>query len=266
MKTGVYLILILFMVLGCGKDADEVINSVFPQNQYEHKPQFYFQNAGTVKMNVFYFQESIPYTGKSAKEDINYWDITKENLKSIFQYKSFETNINVPSELNEMTSMGNTSERKWTYERMENLALDFALEDTPTTANFNVFFVPGYFVKEGEEQETVIGLNLSKTNIIFVFHDIVTIPDSLRLKIFMEQSTIVHEMGHVLGFVNNGVPLTSEHQDKENGNHTTNPDCVMYHSNEGPGKLKSFVDKYMKTKDLTMWGPEVLEDAKEFSR
>ena len=265
------LTLVLFILLAalqsCGDHkVDQLVNAVFPDERFKNDPQFYFQEARAAQINVFYFDESVPFTGFSEKVKIDYWDITKENLKTIFQYKSFETDLIVPNELSEMKNLGKTDQRNWTFENMKSLAYEMALIDTNIVANFNIFFVPGYFIKSGEKQEQVIGLNIAESNIIFIFHDIIESSSSLALKVFMEQSTLVHELGHVLGFVNNGVPLSSNHQDIENGKHTIDPTCVMYHSNEGLSNMEAFAKKYMETKNLSMWGDQTLRDAEDFSR
>lgn len=264
---GLILFTFLFVLPACGDHkVDELVNAVFPDERFKNDPKFYFQEAKVAQVNVFYFDESVPFTGYSEKGEIDYWDITKENLKTIFQYKSFETDLIVPNELSQMKNLGRTIERNWTFDNMKSLAYDLALIDTNIVANFNVFFVPGNFIKEGEKQEQVIGLNIAESNIIFIFHDIVTNSNSLALKVFMEQSTLVHELGHVLGFVNNGVPLSSDHQDIENGKHTSDPNCVMFHSNEGLSNMEAFAKRYMETKDLSMWGKQTLRDAEDFSR
>lgn len=47
----------------------------------------------------------------------------------------------------------------------------------------------------------------------------------------MEGTTWVHELGHLLGLVNTGAPLASEHQDHDHGKHCDNDECIMYWSN-----------------------------------
>jgi hypothetical protein len=45
----------------------------------------------------------------------------------------------------------------------------------------------------------------------------------------LESNVLKHEMGHLLGLVNVGSPLQSDHKDHKNGKHCANPDCLMYH-------------------------------------
>jgi len=41
-----------------------------------------------------------------------------------------------------------------------------------------------------------------------------------------------HEFGHLLGLVNMGTPMKTEHLDKENSNHCNNSNCLMHHTFE----------------------------------
>lgn len=44
----------------------------------------------------------------------------------------------------------------------------------------------------------------------------------------VESTVLLHEAGHLMGLVNNGVDPQSEHHDEENGAHCTEDDCLMY--------------------------------------
>lgn len=48
----------------------------------------------------------------------------------------------------------------------------------------------------------------------------------------LEQTVLNHEFGHVMGLVNTGTPMTSQHQDAANGAHCNNKNCLMYWSVE----------------------------------
>lgn len=44
----------------------------------------------------------------------------------------------------------------------------------------------------------------------------------------LTSSVMNHEFGHILGLVNNGTPLESQHQDVDHGHHCNVEDCLMY--------------------------------------
>lgn len=46
----------------------------------------------------------------------------------------------------------------------------------------------------------------------------------------VEGTVAQHEVGHLLGLVNNGTSMQAEHQDEPNGEHCDDPDCLMYHA------------------------------------
>jgi len=47
-------------------------------------------------------------------------------------------------------------------------------------------------------------------------------------KLVFDATVLEHEFGHLIGLVDEGTPLQSEHKDAANGNHCTNKDCLMY--------------------------------------
>jgi hypothetical protein len=44
----------------------------------------------------------------------------------------------------------------------------------------------------------------------------------------VESIVMQHEIGHIIGLVNNGVDMQTEHQDEENGRHCDVEECLMY--------------------------------------
>lgn len=48
----------------------------------------------------------------------------------------------------------------------------------------------------------------------------------------LETAVVLHEIGHLLGLVNKGTALTSEHNDSDFDDHCNNKKCLMYHSVE----------------------------------
>jgi hypothetical protein len=77
---------------------------------------------------------------------------------------------------------------------------------------------------------------------------------------FVEQTTLVHELGHAVGLVNRGVPLASQHHDAEHGAHCTDDRCVMYYANEGASDLSQFVSEYVTSGDTIVFGADCLAD------
>lgn len=48
----------------------------------------------------------------------------------------------------------------------------------------------------------------------------------------LEATVSEHEFGHILGLVNIGSPMQTDHQDPAHGNHCSNTNCLMYYASE----------------------------------
>lgn len=57
-----------------------------------------------------------------------------------------------------------------------------------------------------------------------------------------EQSVLVHEFGHVLGLVNNGIDMVNDHEDDDHPGHSDNQDSVMWWQIERTSALDVFGD------------------------
>lgn len=57
----------------------------------------------------------------------------------------------------------------------------------------------------------------------------------------VESTVVAHELGHVLGLVNLGVPMQQPHQDTAHGAHDTNTSCLMYWANNSSQLLANLL-------------------------
>jgi hypothetical protein len=48
----------------------------------------------------------------------------------------------------------------------------------------------------------------------------------------LESTVLEHELAHILGLVNVGTPMQTNHQDGVHGNHCNNTSCLMYYTSE----------------------------------
>ena len=78
-------------------------------------------------------------------------------------------------------------------------------------------------------------------------------------------------MGHAIGLVDNGLPLTSDHYDEEadaagSPAHCSNPNCVMYWANTtSTTELVNYISNLLgqeDTTDLLLFGDECLDDVR----
>lgn len=236
--------------------------SSFPFNT----PTRYFQIVPEIAVDVYYEPGAEPFFGTTPGGKA-YWHITRDNLVDIFKHRSSPPTVTVPTQLTEMTAIAAQGKTNWLG--TEILALDAAVRTRSsdnTTSRFSIYFLNGYFNDGNGSNTAVIGVSLSGTPIIAIFKGVVTASGGPVVQKFVEQSTIVHEMGHALGFVNNGVPMVTNHQDTAHGRHTTDTQCVMYYLNEGTTDLIQFFQRFMASSSVVMWGTAVQADAQSFSR
>lgn len=55
----------------------------------------------------------------------------------------------------------------------------------------------------------------------------------------VEASVLRHEIGHLMGLVDNGTTMQSDHKDEANGTHCDNENCVMYYAYNQPDLFSS---------------------------
>lgn len=100
--------------------------------------------------------------------------------------------------------------------------------DGDTVAVFGLFIDGEY--SENTDNGTVLGVAYRNTSFV-VFEESI---QSFSGQPFAPSTTVLestvlnHEFGHLLGLVNAGTPLQSDHQDVENGRHCTVDDCLMF--------------------------------------
>ena len=52
--------------------------------------------------------------------------------------------------------------------------------------------------------------------------------DPVKACAYIESSTVLHELGHLMGLTDNGIAMVEPHKDEGNGDHCDQPDCIMY--------------------------------------
>jgi hypothetical protein len=240
-------------------DSDQV------QQQQNQNTQFYFHQMKTLIVDVVYEPGAEPFVGTTAT-GMNYWDLLEDNLVAIFSKQSML--FTVPHSLAEMRSIPAQGRTSWTPDQVLALAAQYRNgNNDSTTGRFFVVFLKGNAADGSGVNPNVLGYSVSGTNVIAMFKDVIkttgTNPNGLVPR-YVEQSTMVHEMGHALGFVNNGLPLTSAHHDSAHGAHCTNPNCVMYYLNEGKNDAINFVQQYITSGNTVMFDNACLQDSKSF--
>ena len=124
-------------------------------------------------------------------------------------------------------------------------------------------FLSGHFADSGARAR-LIGISIGDTGILAMFKDVIRSTDivgEMNVARYVEQSTLVHELGHQFGLVNNGLAMVSPHEDTAHPAHCTNDQCAMYWENEGTTNAARFAQQHVPTGSSILYGQECLDDA-----
>jgi predicted Zn-dependent protease len=184
----------------------------------------YFSDSVTdFEVKVFYESSAPPFTG-ALNSQSNTWEITEQSFTELFRTHT-RRKITVPRQLSQMTSFPQKNVSVWDEAQLTAVAQSLMPPAAPGQMLALVIFLHGNY--KGED--TVLGLHFSGLKVAFIFKDNLmrfTGTDEFLRRI--EQATVVHELGHVVGLTNNGVPMASPHEDTEHPHHSTDTDDVMY--------------------------------------
>ncbi len=233
----------------------------------------YYSTMKKMEVQVIYEEGAEPYTGSftnpATATTKTVWGIFEDNIKEIFNNRGQSVSFTIPSSTSSMTSLSSQNKTNWTNSELLDFAKTYRKSaSTSDTGRFFVAFLNGYFNENGSSNQNVIGVNLTGTPYLFIFKPVITSISAgvatTATRVYVEQSTLVHEMGHALGLVNNGVPLSSAHQDTSNGKHCSNSTCVMYYANTGASALVTFLQTYLQTGSNIMLKSDCLTDIKNY--
>lgn len=252
------ILLLLVIVAACGKMPQfRLKSSLEPQSVSA------IYGSATLNIKVFYEPGAEPYTDQVLT--FKTFDLFHKNIDALFEGKTNRPMILVPRELSEMTKLSVQSKTTWTVEEVLALSESNPVPPGVDASNFSIFFLNG----RSKDNSSAIGFHISKTNVIAIFKDVVksttTAANPLVPK-YVEQATLVHEMGHALGLVDNGVPMYTPHKDTSHGAHCSNPDCVMYYSNEGTASMLNFATQKVAKLSFIMFDQQCLNDAQNYKK
>lgn len=201
-----------------------------------------------------------PYTG-SVIGFGDTFDLTKTNLNRIF---SNTKTLTLPTTVAQMQDIGTISDEELTVDDI--LAIADAHRDTQSTstkAAYYIVFVSGHFTDDNGPNPNVLGVSIGNTRVLVMFKDVIASTHSLvfpNTEKYVEQSTLVHELGHAVGLVDNGIAMVTPHKDSAHGAHCTNDKCTMYWVNEGATDAATFAQMYITSGSSVIFGDECLAD------
>jgi predicted Zn-dependent protease len=244
-------VLVLTTISSCKGDLPAVV----PEADFVSD---FYSNANSLTIQVAYEEEASPFIKYNTSDA---WNVCRQNITDLIAPRGIS--VNVPIKLSEMHNLGVLEQNNYTRENLEKLAEKVQQFDNKTADKGAVIlFLAGYYIKDGSPQNQILGINLDGTPLLAVFKPVVkSASNNAAEQALIEQITIVHEIGHALGLVNNGVRATSAHQDAEHGAHCTNTTCVMYWQNGG-AEVQQFIQPLLVDGSVELFGNQCKTDIK----
>lgn len=220
-----------------------------------------------VVVEIDYQRGAEPYTGSGVALG-DTWRLFQTNAAKLFEGTGIT--VDVPTTLDRMQRLDDVRGEQFSGETI--LAIARAHRDRQTAGgmlSYYVVWLDGVFEENGAAKDKVLGVSLGSTGVIAMFKPVIEsaglplVPDLSRV---VEQTTLVHEFGHALGLVANGLPLTSAHHDAPNGAHCTNDRCVMYHTVDGVEAAREYAQRNVTRADVVLFGDECLADVAAATR
>jgi hypothetical protein len=212
------------------------------------------------KVSVFYEAGAEPYTGILTLTNTT-WDVTRVSYEQLFSTHTGRT-VSVPTTLGAMTALADQNKTSWTGIELLDLAKQIAPSlKTGSTINMTVIFLNGLY----NGSASTLGVQFTGFPYAFVFKDVVTgVGGGATAQRYIEQATVVHEIGHAVGLVNSGVPMVVAHEDSAHPHHSTNSNCVMYWAVTSTTDVLGFVTNYITGNALNLFGSESLQDGRGY--
>lgn len=230
-----------------------------------HQPtpdELYGSSIKDIVIEVDYATGMEPYTGEILLFG-DTWGVFKTNAERLFEGSGKA--IEVPTELSQMEELTDVEGTEFKAEAILDIAA--AHRDKVSggdTATFYFVWLPGYY-HDGEKVRTeVLGVSLGGSGVIGMFKPVIEGTGvggpGTNIEKYVEQATLVHEFGHAIGLVNNGLSMVAAHQDEPHGAHCTNKDCIMYYAIEGTSGAIEFAGKFVKGQSSVLFADDCLAD------
>lgn len=129
----------------------------------------------------------------------------------------------------------------WTFAELQALASDHMnLGVAEGVDRIHVMWLDGHDESDGDSG-SVLGLAWGHRHIVMYKQTLAAGCDQLlsavanQLCRAAERAVMTHEVGHVIGLVDNGLPMITDHRDPDHGHHSGDPESVMYWQHERDG-------------------------------
>lgn len=225
-------LLIFFLTISCSED--DSAGNVLTNNNYPYKQKVGYSANDMLSNKNFtdIFIEVMYVDGfKPSAETIT-------NLKNFIAARTYKTNIIVEERLI-------TIAKKSIYSIEDIRSIEDANRSKFSVENqlaISALFLNG---KSSNDTETTTILGTAYRNTSFVIFE-ETIQNTANnvlgpSKIILESTVILHEFCHLLGLVNFGTNMVSNHEDIEHSAHCISENCLMYYLMENGKSLPNSI-------------------------
>jgi hypothetical protein len=209
-------------------------------------------------VEIDYETNQQPYTGNI----IGFGDTFAPMMANIDRLFAHKKMLTIPQTIPEMQNLGNIPDEELTLADLTAIAnANRQQHDSAGVKTYYIVFVSGHYADGNGVNTAVLGVSFGDT--IVMFKDVikgtasVTSPNAER---YVEQSTLIHELAHSIGLVDNGVAMVAAHKDAAHGAHCNNDQCVMYWLNEGASEATSFALSRLLTGNTILFDAACLAD------
>lgn len=257
-------ILLLTFTLVIGNGCDKNVNPVDDPSaalQRSNTAAIFSDSIADFSVNVIYEVGAIPYTGTIGLTANQTWNITKASFQALFQ-NHVGRSVTVPTMIGQMTQITDQGKNVWTAGELIQLGLRHAPKLIESyDARVTVIFLNGMY----NNDPNILGVHFTGHPFAFVFKDVVLSTGGNGVsQRYAEQATVVHELGHVVGLVHNGIPMNAAHEDGAHPRHSSNTQCVMYWQVESQSDILRSLAAAILGNKQNLFGPESLQDGRSY--
>ncbi len=255
-QCSVVVVVLSALSLACSGDKDSASSS--GGDDQPGVDETFSEAVTKVVMEIDHDSGAEPYVGGyGPSSDI--WELFDVNAAAVF---GPDVTVTVPHTLDGMEDLGVLGSGPWDVDHILDLADAHRDEHSAgDTVTYYAVWLDGYYVVDGEEDRGVIGVSIGDTGVLAVFKPVLRNLSPIEASAaFSEQTTLIHEFGHAIGLVANGIPATSDHHDEAHGAHCTDNRCVMYWANEGSVELLQFASEVATSGETVIFKDACLAD------
>jgi hypothetical protein len=143
------------------------------------------------------------------------------------------------------------ADHAWTIDELDDLADESAtLTVDNAAAKMHILFVDGHYAEDTASSK-ILGVAWNRKNLVMFKQTLESVCASAPLIVrervcaAAELGVWTHETGHLLGLVDNGLEMVSDHKDPDSshGRHDASDDCIMFWAYNGGGIVDLFMDE-----------------------